>query len=180
LRELRARLGTAEHFCEAVVLKSKTVQIGTVLAFRILRVIGRGAHAIYKCGAAVTPLGRDGCGAQAKLSAMDWPPVTRGGSIENYHCVHLNHAWWELELCLPLFGRERDQLSYKPGRASTTDIFKEDWPKPRAGGVKGSLGFLVGGLGCLGGSLQGYFAHKKAPTSLGSPYDPRHRPTVGS
>ena len=29
-------------------------------------------------------------------------------------------------------------------------------------------------------SLQGYLAHKKMPTPLGPPYDPRHRPTVGS
>ena len=29
-------------------------------------------------------------------------------------------------------------------------------------------------------SLQGYLAHKKTPTPLGPPKDPRHRPTVGS
>jgi hypothetical protein len=28
--------------------------------------------------------------------------------------------------------------------------------------------------------LQGYLVHKKTPTSLGPPLDPRHRPTVGS
>ena len=28
--------------------------------------------------------------------------------------------------------------------------------------------------------LQGYLAHKKMPTPLGPPTDPRHRPTVGS
>jgi len=28
--------------------------------------------------------------------------------------------------------------------------------------------------------LQGYFAHKKTPTPLGHPYDPCHRPAVGS
>ena len=28
--------------------------------------------------------------------------------------------------------------------------------------------------------VQGYLAHKKHPTSLGPPYDPRHSPTVGS
>ena len=28
--------------------------------------------------------------------------------------------------------------------------------------------------------LQGYLAHKKKPTPLGPPYDPRHGPTVGS
>jgi len=32
----------------------------------------------------------------------------------------------------------------------------------------------------LADSLQGYLAHKKTPTPLGPPYDPRHRPTVGS
>ena len=29
-------------------------------------------------------------------------------------------------------------------------------------------------------SVQGYLAHKKPPTALGTPYDFRHRPTVGS
>ena len=33
----------------------------------------------------------------------------------------------------------------------------------------------VGGRG-----LQGYLAHRKTPTPLGPPWDPRHRPTVGS
>ena len=28
--------------------------------------------------------------------------------------------------------------------------------------------------------LQGYLAHKKTPTPLCPPYDPRHRPTAGS
>ena len=28
--------------------------------------------------------------------------------------------------------------------------------------------------------VQGYLAQKKTPTPLSSPYDPRHRPTVGS
>ena len=28
--------------------------------------------------------------------------------------------------------------------------------------------------------IQGYLAHKKTPTPLGPPYDPRHGPTVGS
>ena len=32
----------------------------------------------------------------------------------------------------------------------------------------------------LAAGLQGYLANKKTPTSLGPPYDPRHRPTVGS
>jgi len=36
------------------------VPIGTALSLRILRVIRRGAHAMYTRGAAVTPLGRDG------------------------------------------------------------------------------------------------------------------------
>ena len=29
-------------------------------------------------------------------------------------------------------------------------------------------------------AVQGYLAHKKTPTPPGPPYDPRHRPTVGS
>jgi len=29
-------------------------------------------------------------------------------------------------------------------------------------------------------TLQGYLAHKKTPTPLPTPYDPRHRLTVGS
>ena len=37
---------------------------------------------------------------------------------------------------------------------------------------------LFGGLGFTG--IQGYLAHKKTPTPLGPPQDPRHRPTVGS
>ena len=28
--------------------------------------------------------------------------------------------------------------------------------------------------------VQGYLVHKKTPAPLGPPYDPRHRPTVGS
>ena len=32
----------------------------------------------------------------------------------------------------------------------------------------------------LSRARQGYLAHKKTPTPLGPPYDPRHRPTVGS
>ena len=31
-----------------------------------------------------------------------------------------------------------------------------------------------------GGLVQGYLAHKKTPTPLGTPYDPRHSPTVES
>jgi len=31
-----------------------------------------------------------------------------------------------------------------------------------------------------GRPLQGYLAHKKTPTPQGPPYDPKHRPTVGS
>ena len=58
-------------FCEVVVLKLRTVPIGTALISKILRVIRRGAQAIYKRGAAVTPLGRDRGGAQAKLSASN-------------------------------------------------------------------------------------------------------------
>ena len=29
-------------------------------------------------------------------------------------------------------------------------------------------------------TMQGYLAHKKTPTPLGPPKDPRHRPAVGS
>ena len=29
-------------------------------------------------------------------------------------------------------------------------------------------------------TLQGYLAHKKTPTPLGQPHDPRHSPNVGS
>ena len=34
---IRALLGTASHFCEAIVLKLRTVPIGTALSLRILR-----------------------------------------------------------------------------------------------------------------------------------------------
>jgi len=33
---------------------------------------------------------------------------------------------------------------------------------------------------CLKGTLQGCLAHKKTPTPLGTPWEPRHGPTVGS
>ena len=56
---------------EVVVLKLKTVPIGTALGLRILRVIRRGAQAIYKGGGAVISLVRDVGGAQAKLSASN-------------------------------------------------------------------------------------------------------------
>ena len=49
---------------------------------------------------------------------------------------------------------------------------------PPHGQVPGSGGASV--ADARGLSLQGYLAHKKTPTSLGSPQDPRHRPTVGS
>ena len=38
---------------------------------------------------------------------------------------------------------------------------------------------VVGGNRSLK-NVQGYLAHKKTPTPLGPPQDPRHRPTVGS
>jgi hypothetical protein len=44
--------------------------IGAALSSRILQVIRRGAQAMYKRGAVVTPLGKDG-GAQAKLSTLN-------------------------------------------------------------------------------------------------------------
>ena len=47
--QIRALLGTASHFCEAVVLRLRTVPI----SLRTLRVIRRGAHAMYKRGATV-------------------------------------------------------------------------------------------------------------------------------
>ena len=56
---MRALLGTASHFCEVVALKLRTVQIGTALSLKNLRVIRRGAQAMYKRGGAVIPLGRD-------------------------------------------------------------------------------------------------------------------------
>jgi len=45
---IRALLGTASHFCEAVVVKLRTVPLGTALRLRIIRVIRRGAHAMYE------------------------------------------------------------------------------------------------------------------------------------
>ena len=39
---IRARLGTTAHFCKVVVLKLRSVTIGTALSLRILRVIRRG------------------------------------------------------------------------------------------------------------------------------------------
>ena len=33
---------------------------------------------------------------------------------------------------------------------------------------------------CACGRIQGYLSHEKTPTPLGTPSDPRHRPTVGS
>ena len=48
---MQALLGTPAHFREVVVLESTPVPIGTALGSRILRVIRRGAQAMYKCGA---------------------------------------------------------------------------------------------------------------------------------
>ena len=42
--QIRARLGTAAHFCEVVVLKLKTVPIGTALSLRILHALGCSAR----------------------------------------------------------------------------------------------------------------------------------------
>ena len=39
--------------------------------------------------------------------------------------AHVKHSWCALERCLPRVDRESDRLLYKPGRASTTDIFKK-------------------------------------------------------
>ena len=54
--------------------------------------------------------------------------------------------------------------------------------------TRGGLGFDRGSVEAslatispsLRGCLQGYLAHKKMPTLLGPPLDPRHRSTVGS
>ena len=46
--QIRARLGTAAHFCDIGVLKLRNVPIGTAFSLRILRVIRRGARAMYK------------------------------------------------------------------------------------------------------------------------------------
>ena len=50
--EIRALLGTASQSCEVFVLQARTVPNGSTLTSRILRVIRRGAQAIYKRGAA--------------------------------------------------------------------------------------------------------------------------------
>ena len=50
---MRALLGTASQFCEVAV----TVPNGTTIGLRILRVIRRGAQAMYTRGGAVIPLG---------------------------------------------------------------------------------------------------------------------------
>ena len=48
--QIRALLGTASQFCEAAVLKSRTVPNSTTRSQRILRVIRRGAQAMYTWG----------------------------------------------------------------------------------------------------------------------------------
>ena len=68
---MRALLGTASNLCEVVVLKLRTVPLGTALNLRIIRVVRRGAQAMYKRGGAVIPLGGDVGGAQAKLPASN-------------------------------------------------------------------------------------------------------------
>jgi len=42
------------------------------------------------------------------------------------------NCWWKLKPCRTLFGQERDQLSYKPGRVCTTDISKRGIGPPQA------------------------------------------------
>ena len=42
--------------------------------------------------------------------------------LKSHESVPVQHCWWELESRTPLFGRERDLLSYKPERASTTTM----------------------------------------------------------
>ena len=46
--QIRALLGTCSHFREVVVLKSRTVPNGTTLSLQMIRVIRRGAQAVYK------------------------------------------------------------------------------------------------------------------------------------
>ena len=45
--EIRALLGTASRFCEAVVLELGTAPNDLTLGLRILQVVRRGAHATY-------------------------------------------------------------------------------------------------------------------------------------
>ena len=44
---IRARVRTVAYFCEVVVLRLRTVPIGTALTLRIRQVIRRGAQAMY-------------------------------------------------------------------------------------------------------------------------------------
>ena len=44
---IRALIGTASQYCEAVVLESSAVPSGTTLGSRILLVVRRGAQAMY-------------------------------------------------------------------------------------------------------------------------------------
>ena len=53
-----APLRTASHFCEVVVLKLRTVQIGTALSLRVIRVISHGAQAMYRRIPARLQIGR--------------------------------------------------------------------------------------------------------------------------
>ena len=64
---IRALLGTAPRFSYALVLKSRSVPLGTALSLGIFRVSRRGAQAVYKSGAAVTPLGGDVGGTSRKV-----------------------------------------------------------------------------------------------------------------
>jgi len=48
--QIRALLGTASDYCEAVVFQSRTVPSGTALGLSILRVVRRGAQAMYNLG----------------------------------------------------------------------------------------------------------------------------------
>jgi len=52
---MRARLRTAAHFCEVLVLKVRIVPIGADLSLRILLVIRHGSLAMHKRWAAATP-----------------------------------------------------------------------------------------------------------------------------
>ena len=45
--QLQALLGTASHYCEAIVLELSAVPSGTALVSRILLLVRRGAQAIY-------------------------------------------------------------------------------------------------------------------------------------
>jgi len=70
---MRALLGTAAHLCKKVLIGLRTAPIGIAISSTILRVIRRGAQAICKRGSSVTPLGKDGGGAQGHRMIFSSP-----------------------------------------------------------------------------------------------------------